>query len=250
MSAFDYSGLGLTKLIPANTGEGGGGVLPTGDKDDPLFVVSVVPSYVPTAFYDSPTGLPLMAQIRCVNGEIETPYLLGYINSDGEFTVSTGNSVGTNPVAAPAPKYQLLGNFGYDVMAPVGGGSVTVTAQDIIDAAVTAGAQLFYAETGQSRTALPDDFIIRIDVDLKPVGGHGNIAGVQQTSTTSDARIVRGGGVYDVDPGGSGAAGLLPDANGFYPQADFRELIVAEGSIVTIAVDLSHVPESGVPTFF
>lgn len=249
MTAFDFSGAGMTKLIPANEGEGGGGVIPTGDKDDPLFVVSVVPSYVPTGLYDIPTGLPLLAQIRCVNGKIETPYPLGYINQNGEFILSTGNNVGTNPAAAPITKYQLLGTFAYDVQAPVGGGDVTKTATQIVADAVAAGANLYYGETGGSRVAEVTDFIIRIDIDLKPVGGHGDIAGTQVTATASDAKMTRGGGVYDIDPGGSGEVGLLRDASGWYVASEFREVVIKEGSIVTIAVDLSHVPQAGVPAF-
>lgn len=245
---FDYSGAGQTKFIPANTGDGGGGVMPTGGKDDPLFVVSVAPSYVPTAFYDIPTGLPLLARVSCVNGEIETPYPLGYINQNGEFIMSTGNNVGTNPVAAATPKYQLLSSFGYDVHAPVGGGDVQVTAADIIAAAAAAGAIMRHSTIGDVRAVALTDFIIRVDVDLKPVGGHGMVGGVQVTATTSDAFMLRGGGgTYDIDPGGSGSVGLLPDADGFYPQSDFQSVTVKAGSIVTIAVDISHLVLEGTP---
>lgn len=234
--SFDYSGAGQTKLIPANTGDGGGGVIPTGNKTDPIFVASIAPSYVPTGFKDTLTGLPLLARVMCVDGVIEVPYPLGYINENGEYIVTTGNNVGTN---TPAALKQHIGSFGGDWFAS--GANLTVTNADLVAAAVAAGALVRLAD-GTSRAALVTDFITRIDVDLKPVGGHVDVAGVQTPTTASDASHDRGGRVYDIDPGGSSSVGEMRDNNGFLVAANTADIVIKDGSGVVISFDLASIP--------
>lgn len=161
-----------------------------------------------------------------------------YRDANGDTQMTTGNQVGSNVAAAKA---QYIGSYGADYFAPAGGGDVTKTNVDLIADAIAAGAQVHLSD-GTARVALATDYITRIDVDLKPVGGHVDVAGVQTPTTTSDATHVRGGGVYDIDPGGSSSVGELRDATGFLIVANTGDIVIKEGSGVVVSFDIASIP--------
>lgn len=159
-----------------------------------------------------------------------------YRDANGVSQMTTGNSVGSN---AAAVKTQSVGSFGADYFAS--GADLTITAADLIGDAVAAGALARKAD-GTSRAALATDFIVRIDVDLKPIGGHVDVAGVQTPTTASDATHERGGGVYDIDPGGSSSLGEMRDAAGYLIEANTGDIVVKNGSGVVISFDFASLP--------
>lgn len=158
-----------------------------------------------------------------------------YLDTNGDIQMTTGNSVGTNAVPGLTQK---LGSFTYDVFA--NGADVTKTAADIIADAIAAGAQVKGSDN-VAQALVATDYIALIDMDLKPIGGHGDDAGVQVTATAADATYTVNGGTTDVDPGGSRETGQI-SADAFKLSTDFQTLTVKDGSIVTIAVDFATIP--------
>jgi len=159
-----------------------------------------------------------------------------YRDTNGDTQMTTGNSVGSN---AAAPKTQYIGSFGRDYFAD--GADLTITAANLLADAIAAGAQVRLSD-GTSRLALVTDVITRIDVDLKPVGGHVDNAGVQETTTASDATHVRGGGVYDIDPGGSSSVGETRDHAGYLVPANTGDIVVKDGSGIVVSFDIASIP--------
>jgi len=153
--------------------------------------------------------------------------------------MSTGNSVGVNPASTVPALTQFIGSHGADFSAA--GADLTITNADLVAAAVAASA-LVRKSDGTSRVALVTDVITRIDVDLKPVGGHVDVLGVQTTTTASDATHVRGGGVYDIDPGGSSSVGEVRDAAGFLLEVNTGDIVLKDGSGAVISFDLASAP--------
>lgn len=234
---FDYSRAVPPDEKPVYKGDfgGDGGVLPSGSKSDPIFTVSVIPQYVPTGFVDVDTNLPLLAEVACENGVLTVPYPLGYINQNGEFILSTSSSVGAN---ATPPLTQLVGTYHFDLAgldSPVG-----ESAQTIMERAEAQGV-LIRDAFGAERRVTREDLLVKIDMDLKPIGGHGNVGGAQITATSSDAWFHDGAEQTDLDAGGSRTAGELL-GSGFYIKCGFEELEVAAGSVATISVVLASRP--------
>ena len=151
--------------------------------------------------------------------------------------MSTGARVGSNPTGTG--KVQHIGAFASDYFA--NGADLTVTPADIIADAIGAGTMLSLSD-GTSRLALATDFITRIDVDLKPVGGHVTVGGVQHTTTAADGTHDRGGGIYDMDGGASSEVGGMVDASGFRVAANTGDIVLKAGSGAVVAVELADVP--------
>lgn len=182
-----------------------------------------------------PTGLPVWTiASRDDNGQVTHDYY--YIDANGDTIMATAGSVGTNPAT---PVTQAVGAFSIDYFA--NGADLTKTAADIIADAITAGAQLFGAD-GVGQALAATDFIAKIDMDLKPINGHGDDGGTQVTATAADATFTTNGSTTDLDPGGSRTAGDIKGENGFYRNPNFQQLVVKDGSIVTVMVDFATVP--------
>ena len=194
-----------------------------------------LPDYVHTASGDGPVWIEVTYDDAGVRTET---YF--YRDSNGDTQMTTGNSVGSNTAAAKA---QYVGSFGRDYFAD--GADLTITAADLMAAAIAAGAQVRLSD-GTARlastTAPLADYITRIDIDLKPTGGHVDDAGVQKTTTASDATHVRGGGTYDIDPGGSSSVGELRDAQGFLVKANTGDIVLKAGSGMVVSFDIASLP--------
>jgi len=193
-----------------------------------------LPDYINLATGEGPVWLEVTYDDAGVR--TETYY---YRDNLGVTQMSTGNSVGVNPAVTVPALTQFIGSYGADFFAS--GADLTITNADLVAAAVAAGA-LVRKSDGTSRAALVTDVITRIDVDLKPVGGHVDVLGVQTTTTASDATHVRGGGVYDIDPGGSSSVGEVRDAAGFLLAANSADIVLKDGSGAVISFDLASVP--------
>ena len=155
---------------------------------------------------------------------------------------ATGLSVPTTSaelsIPVDVPLIQFVGTFHRDYYAA--GADLTVTAAQIIADAIAAGTMV-HDGLGNIRPLAATDFISRIDVDLKYIGGHGNIAGAQVTSVTGDADYVDANGVTDIDPGGSRDSGDAR-ASDFYIPTNFVEVVIKAGSIVAIGVNFATTP--------
>ena len=158
-----------------------------------------------------------------------------YKDNLGVSQMATGNNVGQNTAA---PLVQMVGTFHKDYFA--NGADLTVTAATIIADAIAGGALLF-ASDGTSQAPTAADLIVRLDADLKPVGGHGDDAGTQVTATTGDATF-EDGLITDMDPGGSRSTGQNRSADGYLLAQNFEQIVVKDGSIVTVAVDIATIP--------
>jgi len=158
-----------------------------------------------------------------------------YLDNSGVSQMATGNQVGQNTAA---PLVQMVGTFHKDYFA--NGADVTVTAATIIADAIAGGALLF-ASDGTSQAPVAADLIVRLDADLKPVGGHGDDAGTQVTAIAADATF-EDGLITDMDPGGSRSTGQNRSADGYLLAQNFEQIVVKAGSIVTVAVDIATIP--------
>lgn len=67
-------------------------------------------------------------------------------------------------------------------------------------------------------------------------------AGVQTTTTKSDAKHDRGGRVYDIDPGGSSSVGEVRDHAGYLVAANTGDIVLTDGSGAVISFDLASIP--------
>jgi len=178
-------------------------------------------------------GCPVWIEVSVDDAGVRTETYFYRDKTTGASVMTTGNAVGANPAASLK---QLVGNYHKDYI-----GAATVTAADIIADAIAAGVVL-HDGLGANQAAVAADFISRIDVDLKPIGGHGSDqAGGQVTATASDAQFTDGAGVTDIDPGGSRSIGANM-ANGFIVPTNFVEFTIPAGAIVTVAVDIATVP--------
>lgn len=192
--------------------------------------LSIVPNYIHTPTGEGPVFLGMT--FDDAGGSVPQFY---YLDSNGDLQMTTGGAVGVNPAAQAS---QAVGTYHNDYFAPIGSVGVTVTAANIIADAIAAGALVFSGGVGAPVTAA--EFLASIDIDLKPVNGHGNIAGTQETSTTSQA-TVNDGSVTDMDPGASRTVGGLMNG-GFREPTNFAEIVIAEGSIVTIGATIATIP--------
>lgn len=150
--------------------------------------------------------------------------------------MSTGQNVGVNNASS---KSQFIGSFGGDWFAD--GADLAIAPADLLAAAVAAGT-LVRKSDGTSRAVLVTDKIVRIDVDLKPVGGHVDVAGVQTPTTAADATHDRGGRKYDIDPGGSSTVGEMRDHQGFLIECNSGDIVLKDGSGVVISIDIASIP--------
>jgi hypothetical protein len=163
-----------------------------------------------------------------------------YRNNLGVSTMTSGANVGVNPAVVAAARTQFFGSFGRDYFNATAA-AITITANDIINNAITAVTQVRKSD-GTARTVIAADFIASIDIDLKPTGGHVDVAGVQTTTTSSDAKHTRGGGVYDIDPGGSSNVGEARDSTGYLIRSNSGDIVLAPGSGIVVSVDLASLP--------
>lgn len=193
-----------------------------------------LPDYIFTATGEG----PVWVEVTYSDTGVRTEQFF-YLDSLGNIIMTTGNSVGVNPAVVAAPLTQFIGSFGADFFAS--GADLTVTNADLLAAAVAAGT-LVRKSDGTSRVVALTDVITRIDVDLKPVGGHVDVLGVQTVTTASDATHVRGGGVYDIDPGGSSSVGEVRDAKGYLLAANTGDVVIKDGSGVVISFDVASIP--------
>ena len=142
---------------------------------------------------------------------------------------------------------QLLGTYAHELYAAIGGGNVTLTAQDIIDEAVANGELMQGYKTDNtlvSSAALATDQIYKIDIDLKPIAGGEGAIGEDNRATTSEAVITGvGGATQNMDPGSSRTIGSSnPQVSGFVVPANFASVTVAEGSVIVYTVSLMRAP--------
>lgn len=158
---------------------------------------------------------------------------------------NNSQSVGFN--ALPR-SLQLKGEKKTEHFAPVGGGNVIVTAADLIAAAVADGTIMSgYKQVDNSLVSVAADgseSVIKIDIDLKPIGGGEGAIGDASRTTTSDAIVTDlSGSTQNMDGGGSRTFGSLePDSSGFNVPANFLQVEIIEGSLVEITTVFARAP--------
>lgn len=132
---------------------------------------------------------------------------------------NVNNGVGANPIPE-----KLKGTWHQDLTTG------TYADSDLLALAVAQGATFSDGTTAITAT---NAVIEQIEIDLKPVNGHGQIWDgtqfVQQTSTAADATYTDNGGVTDLDPGGSRDSATCQGST-------FEEVTVGADSIVTVAI--------------
>lgn len=156
-------------------------------------------SYMPVPFQEVDTCIPLMAEIRCEDGEFVTPYPLGYVNETGVFTVSTSFEPYV-PSAAAETCAQAQAS-----MVVIDGDGADQDVATIAAALIAASGAEFVFDGKAPVAALPED-LSNITIIRKPCGALDSA----DAEVTIDYFTVNGAQVIsytdDKDGGVDGAA--------------------------------------------
>jgi hypothetical protein len=120
-------------------------------------------TYTSVPFQEIGTCIPLVAQIACVDGEIVTPYPLGYIDGTGAFTMSTSFEPYTPTAGAETCAQAQVSMF------ELIGDGVDITVDAVAAAMIADGAPVFEFPGKAPVAATPAD-LSNITVIRKPCG--------------------------------------------------------------------------------
>ena len=154
---------------------------------------------------------------------------------------NNSQSVGRNE---PGRLLQLVGGFKTEYLGAVGG--TTVTVADLITKATTDGVLMQGTKTvnGSVVSVAADgtEYVYKIDVDLKPIGGGFDTIDDATVSSTSRALVTGvAGNTQNMDGGGSRTFGERDAPNGgFLVPSNFASVTVDEGSIILVSVSLAR----------
>lgn len=132
---------------------------------------------------------------------------------------------------------QYSQNFSHEVYAAIGGGTVTLTAQDIIDLTAARSGQITYLTNcgEESRVVEATDFLAKIDINLDHIGSGVGDLGDATVTSSADCVVKRTDtGVNNMQAGGSDTIGPIVQ-NGFYKPINLDSIEIAEGSAVTLS---------------